>query len=403
MTYGRAAISAPVGGLLITALLWWAGASAHALYLPGTVDVLGGQSAAELQRWLTPWSYDSPASLRFGPEVSGGIGDPAGTDGTRYLALYRTALQIRFGAVFVFFVAGVLLLVRRLPPVHSRWFATLSAVWAWGLVAGTLAVTVSAPWLIASQGHGSYRLLPQLASVISSGRQILVVTALVTAVGTVLVARVTAKGADAPVQEAVSARTARLAATVGTAVVAVSLVVLSHQSVAARLQSISLHNGLLAEPGDLLRQWLLLGAWTGPAGTPLGDWLLYRGADVLLLAVVWWALWRLPLLLTRATVPAMALGAVCATVLGLLASQLLRMATDGTGLHWGLIHLPAGIGDGVPAALTFGLVAGGAAAVTLRLAADRAEATGAMASTQGSARSQEQNDRTVPGPRSDNS
>lgn len=59
--------------------------------------------------------------------------------------------------------------------------AAFLALWVWGLVAGTLAVTVSAPWLIAAWGHGSYRFLPQLASAISSGRQILVLTALVAA------------------------------------------------------------------------------------------------------------------------------------------------------------------------------------------------------------------------------
>jgi hypothetical protein len=355
----------------------------HALHLQGAVDVLGGQAAAELGRWLMPWSYDPPASVRLGTDVSG-------ADSTRYLALYHTAMQIRFCAVFVFFVPGALFLVRRLPPVHGRLTAALLAVWAWGLVAGTLAVTVSAPWLIASHGHGSYRFLPQLASVISSGRQIVVVAALVAAVGTVLVARVTVKGADVPVREAVPKRAARLAATVGTAVVAVSLVVLSHQSVAARIQTFSPHDGLFSEPGELLRQWLLLGAWTGPTGVPLDDWLLYGTAEVLLLAVVWWALRRLPVLLTRATVPAMAVGAVCATVLGLLASQLLRMAMGGTGLRWGVLHLSAGLGDGVPAALTFGLVAGAAAAVTLRLAVGRTETAGATASVQRSARPQEQ-------------
>lgn len=46
MEHRRAAIPALVGGLLLTALLWWAGASTQALYLPGTVDVLGGRAAA---------------------------------------------------------------------------------------------------------------------------------------------------------------------------------------------------------------------------------------------------------------------------------------------------------------------------------------------------------------------
>ncbi|MFE3944463.1 hypothetical protein ACFXPV_21675 [Streptomyces sp. NPDC059118] len=383
MTYRRAAIPAVVGGLLLTALLWWAGASAQALRLPGTTDALGGRAAAELERWLTPWSYDPPASVRFGIGVSGGIGDPAGADGSHYLSLYTTTLQIRFAAVFAFFVPVAMLLIRRLPPVHGRMPAALLAVWAWGLVAGTLAVTVSAPWLIASQGRGSYRFLPQLAGVISSGRQVLVVAALVAAVSTVLIARISARGAGPLPRKAVPARAARLSATVGTVVIALSLVVLSYQPVAAALQRVSPGVGLLAEPGDLLRQWLLLGAWSGPAGVPIGDWLLYRAADVLLLAVVWWALRWLPALLTRATVPAMAAGAVCATVLGLLASQMLRVATDGTGLRWGLESLFSTIGDGVPAALTCGLVAGVVAAVTLRVAMDRTERVDAPGPDQG--------------------
>ncbi|WP_406424407.1 hypothetical protein [Streptomyces sp. NBC_01589] len=386
MTYRRAAIPALAGGLLLTALLWWAGASAQALHLPGTTGVIGGQAAAELERWLAPWSYDPPASVQVGAEVSGGIGDTAETDSTRYLALYATALQIRYFAVFAFFVPVALLLVRRLPPAHGRTTAALLAVWAWGLVAGTLAVTVSAPWLIASQGHGSYRFLPQLASAISSGRQVLVATALVAAAGTVLAARVTAKGAGPLPLAVVPARAARLAATAGTATIALSLVVLSYQPVAATLQTVSPDGGLFAEPGDLLRQWLLLGGWAGPAGAPLGDWLLHHAADVLLLATVWWALRRLPGLLTRATVPTMAIGAVCATVLGLLASQLLRVTTDGAGRRWELLSRFAGVGDGVPAALTCGLVAGVAAAMTLRVAVGRAETPDTTASVQDPAR-----------------
>ncbi|MCF1593310.1 hypothetical protein [Streptomyces muensis] len=379
MEYRRAAIPALIGGVLLTLLLWWAGASTQALHLPGTADALGGRIAAEFERWLTPWSYDPPASVRFGAGASGEIGEPAGADGTRYLELYATALQIRFAAVFAFFVPGALLLLRRLPPVPGRLLAALLAVWGWGLVAGTLAVTVSAPWLIAAQGHGSYRFLPQLASVISSGRQILVLTALVAAAATVLAARVTAKGAGPAPQEVVPARAARLAATAGTAMIALSLVVLSYQSVAAALQTAFTGSGLFAEPGDLLRQWLLLGAWAGPTGASLGDWLLYRVVDVLLLAMVWWALRRLPALLTRATVPAMAVCAVCVTVLGLLATQLLRVVLDGSSLRWDLLYLSGGLGGGVPAALIWGLVAGTAATVTLRLAVGHAETTGAGA------------------------
>jgi hypothetical protein len=65
----------------------------------------------------------------------------------------------------------------------------------------------------------------------------------------------------------------------------------------------------------------------------------------------------------------MAVATVCATVLGLLASQLLRIATDSTSMSYGLLQAFAGLGGGIPAALTFGLAAGAAAAVTLRLAA----------------------------------
>ncbi|MDX3548410.1 hypothetical protein PV733_42565 [Streptomyces europaeiscabiei] len=373
MTYRRAAIPAVVGGLLLTALLWWAGASESALRLQGSTDVLGAQAAADLERWLAPWSYDPPASSQLGAAV-GGVGDTFQSDSSRYGSLYSTALQIRFAAVLAFFVPGALLLVRRLPPVRGRLTAALLAVWAWGVVAGTLAVTVSAPWLIASQGHGSYRFLPQLAGVISSGRQVLVATALVAAVATVLVARVTAQGAGPLPREVAPARAARLAATAGTAVIALSLVVLSHQSVAATLQTAFSGGGLLSEPGDLLRQWLLLGAWSGPAGTPLGDWLLYRALDVVLLAVVWWSLRLLPGLLTRAGVPALAVGAVCATVLGLLTSQFLRMLVDGTQLRWDLT-VAAGFGDGIPAALTWGLVAGVTTALTLRVAVARTRTT----------------------------
>ncbi len=50
----------------------------------------------------------------------------------------------------------------------------------------------------------------------------------------------------------------------------------------------------------------------------------------------------------------MAVGAVCVTVLGLPASQLLRMALDDEGLRRGLLYLAGGLGGGVPAALTCG-------------------------------------------------
>jgi hypothetical protein len=67
----------------------------------------------------------------------------------------------------------------------------------------------------------------------------------------------------------------------------------------------------------------------------------------------------------------MAAGAVCATVLGLLASQVLRMAVDDTAAVWGPVHMLSPLGTGVPAALTVGVTAGLAALATLHLAGDR--------------------------------
>lgn len=184
--------------------------------------------------------------------------------------------------------------------------ATVLALWAWGPVAGTLAVTFPAPWLLTARGHGSYRIPPQSAGVISSGGPAMVRAALVAAFVTVVPAWITAEGEDPPPRREIPSRAARLAASVETAVVALSLVGLSCVSVAAWLQTSFDGGGILSEPGDLLREWLLLGSWTGPATTPLGDWLLYRAADVLLPAVVWWSLRPLPGLLTRATLPTMA-------------------------------------------------------------------------------------------------
>ncbi|MFF4548496.1 hypothetical protein [Streptomyces sp. NPDC001435] len=374
MAYRRALIPALVGGLLITLLLWWAGASDLALQLRGSTSVFDVQSASELRRWLAPWSYDPPMTLLSDGPVDAGTSGGEGTalsGGTQYAGLYVTALQIRFVAVFVFFLAGALLLVRRIPPTQGRTPATLLALWAWGPVAGTLAVTVSAPWLIASRGHGSYRFLPQLAGVIASSGPVVVFVSLMTAPLTVLVASVAARGEEPLPRRSVPPRAARLAASVGTGVIAVSLVFLSYQSVAAWIQTSFSGAGLWSEPGDLLREWLLLGSWTGPTTTPLGDWLLYRVADVVMLAVVWWALRLLPGLLTRTTVPAMAAGAVCATVLGLLASQVLHMTMDDTATVWGPVYVFSKLGDDVPAAVTFGITAGIAALVTLRLAGDR--------------------------------
>ncbi|MFB6614477.1 hypothetical protein ACIGFK_01045 [Streptomyces sp. NPDC085524] len=373
MTYRRAAIPALAGGLVITALLWWAGASTEALHLAGSNGVFGIEVAAELGRWLAPWSYEPTPIVPLGD-----AGQPGGTGGD-YLSLYTTAAQVRFAALFAFFALGALPLIRRLPPVQGRMTVSLLMVWAWGTVAGMLAMTVSAPWLIASMGHGSYRVLPQLSNVIASGRQMPVVAALVAAAVTVLVARMAAEGAGPVPQNIVPERATRLAATVGTTVIAVSLVVLSYQPVAAEIQMFSPFDGMFSEPGELLRQWLLLGYWDVPGSGQIGRWLLYRTADVLLLAVVWVALRRLPVLLTRTTLPAMALGAVGATVLGLLASRLLRIAMDASDAPYGVPQLFGSLGTGIPAAVLFGLAAGAAATVALRKAVGRAEAAGVAA------------------------
>ncbi|MFE1923713.1 hypothetical protein ACFW91_14235 [Streptomyces asoensis] len=368
MTYRRAVIPALVGGLLITLLLWWAGSSAQALQLRGAGGVFDIDSMNELRRWLAPWSYDPSLPALSGAPAGG---DPASGAATRYTDLYRTGMQIRFVVVFAVFVAGALLLVRRIPPTRGRTPATVLALWAWGPVAGTLAVTLSAPWLIASRGNGSYRLLPQLAGVAASSGPVVVFVSLVTALLTVAVARVTAKGEEPAPRQSVPPRAARLAASVGTAVIALSLVVLSYERVAAAIQTSFGGSGLLSDPGDLLRQWLLLGGWSGPGTAPLGDWLLYRATDALMLAVVWWALRLLPGMLTRTTVPGVVAGAICATVLGLLVSRLLLTAIDGTVGVWGPVHLFSRLGEGVPAAVNFGVVAGLAAFVTLRLAQGR--------------------------------
>ncbi|MER8029247.1 hypothetical protein ABTZ78_09830 [Streptomyces bauhiniae] len=357
MTWGRAAIPALVGGLLLTALLWWAGAGTDALHLQGSTDLLGGEAVSDLQQWLAPWAYDPPQPAQFA----------ADGDGTYYLDLFHTARQIRFGALFVFFTVGALYLMRWLPPVAGRVPAALLTLWAWAQVSAMLAVTVSAPWQIAAYGHGSYRFLPNLAGVMTGGRQLAVLVGLVAAAATVLVGRATAQGAGPLPRREVPARAARLAATAGTAVIVLSLLVLSYQRVATAIQTAPYGGGFFSEPGDLLREVLLLGAWSGPAGTPVGDWLLARLSDVLVLAVVWWALRLLPGLLTRATVPAMAVGAVCATVLGLVAGQLLRVATVGGGMKWGLRYIVGNLGAGLSAALLWGLIAGAVAAVTLRL------------------------------------
>ncbi len=365
MEYRHAAIPAVAGGLMLTLLLWWAGASADALDLDGATGALGTETVNALRSWLNPWAYDP----RPGASVA------ATADGASYLALRDTAMQIRFVAVFLFYAAGALLLVRRLPAERGRVWQALLALWAWGVVAGTLAVTVSAPWMIASGGRGSYRFLPQLAALASAGRTVLVPLALAAAAWTVFVTRVALRNTEPQPREDVPARTAVVTATVGTAVVAVSVVLLSYQANAARIQTMFTGGGFLGEPGDLLRQWLLLSAWSGPSGAGLWDWLLVLFGDVLLLAVVWCALRWLPGMLTRVSVPAMAVCTVCAVVLGLLARHLWRVvAVDGGTTSWHLLRAASGLGEGTSAAVLWGTLAGVTATVVLRVTGRGAEA-----------------------------
>ncbi|MFZ4186034.1 hypothetical protein [Streptomyces pseudogriseolus] len=364
MEYRHAAIPAVAGGLMLTLLLWWAGASADALDLDGATGALGIETANALRSWLFPWAYD--------PQAGASVAVTA--DGAGYLALHDTAMQIRFVAVFLFYAAGAVLLVRRLPAERGRVRQALLALWAWGVVAGTLAVTVSAPWLIASGGRGSYRFLPQFAALSSTGRTVLVPLALAAAAWTVFVTRLASKNGEPQPRGDVPARAAVVAASAGTAVVAVSVVVLSYQANAARIQTMFTGGGFLSEPGDLLRQWLLFGAWNGPSGVGLWDWLVVRFGDVLLLAVVWCALRWLPGMLTRVSVPAMAAGTVCAVVLGLLVRHLWLVAAGGRTSAWHLLQAASGLGEGTSAAVLWGTLAGVTATVVLRVAGRRTEA-----------------------------
>ncbi|NGO81843.1 hypothetical protein G6045_40295, partial [Streptomyces sp. YC504] len=348
MTYGRAVTGALAGGVALAVLLWWAGASVDALQLPGATGQFGIDGVRILGGWLGPWTYEVPAEL-------GASGDPS--DLERYRGLYETAMQIRYGVLFVCFLAGALFLIRRLPPVGARriWMSFL-AVWAWCLVSGTLAVSLSAPWAIAARGSGSYRFLPNLASSMASGHQLVVGAGLVAAAVTVIVAGLAARGAQPVPQNVVRTGAARLAASLGTAVIAVSLIVLSYQRVAAAIQEA----GASAEAGDLARQLLLLGIWSAPSDGMSTTWLLYRAADALVLVVVWFALRLLPALLTRATFPALMAYGVCVTIFGLLCGQVVRAVVDGPDPYGGLNRW-SGMGAGVPAAVVFGALAGAVA------------------------------------------
>ncbi|MFI6941234.1 hypothetical protein ACIBI4_18315 [Streptomyces sp. NPDC050418] len=354
MTYRRAVVPALTGGLVLAALLWWAGASAQALHLPGGTELFGPRGMARLQEWLAPWAYEVPERIgQYG----------ATSDAERYRGLYETGMQIRYGAVFAAFVVGALVLMRRLPPADGRRFwASYFLVWAWCAVAGVFASAASAPWLIASYGNGSYRFLPQLAGSIGNGLQIVIVAGIAVALVTVVIGAIAAQRPVA--QNVVPARAARWAAALGTLVVAVSVVGLSYDKVVIEIQE----RGAEAEAGELLRRLLLLGLWAAPGDGDIGTWLLLRLADVALLAVVWWVLRILPGLLTRATLVAMTVGAIGATVLGLLVSQLVRALTQlGRGEDGVWLNLSAALGERLPAALTFGFLAGLVATLAVRV------------------------------------
>ncbi|MFF8596952.1 hypothetical protein ACF061_37145 [Streptomyces sp. NPDC015220] len=161
--------------------------------------------------------------------------------------------------------------------------------------------------------------------------------------------------------------TTRLAATLGTAVVAFALIVLSNDRVAGHIQTAFGGGGRLSEPGDLLRQWIQLSAWTMPTGSAFGHWLLYRLGDVALLVLVWWGLRLLPVLLDRVTYPAYALGAVAATTLGVEVSEIWTSLLSYQGSTAGPLLYYVSTGSGVSAALVFGILAGCVSALTVRL------------------------------------
>ncbi|KFG01633.1 hypothetical protein IQ62_05670 [Streptomyces scabiei] len=107
------------------------------------------------------------------------------------------------------------------------------------------------------------------------------------------------------------------------------------------------------------------------------------GGGLLLTALLWWAGTSESALLLQGSTDV--LGAQAATDLErrlapwsydptLLTSQFLRMLVDGTQLCWDLT-VAAGFGDGIPAALTWGLVAGVTSALTLRVAVARTRTT----------------------------
>ncbi|MFE0805276.1 hypothetical protein [Streptomyces sp. NPDC058812] len=280
-------------------------------------------------------------------------------------------MRVRYAALVLFFSCGALPLLRRLSGRGVRRAAVcMAAVWGWGIAAAMLAVTVSAPWMIASGGSATFRLLPGLASAMSQGRELPVGAALVAAAAATGLMTLLRREARPETRPALpTPATARLAATLGTAAVAFALVVLSNDRVAGRIQTGSGAGGRLSEPGDLLRQWVQLSAWAMPTSSDMGRWLLYRLGDVALLALVWSGLRLLPGLLDRVTYPAYALGAVAATTLGVEVSEIWNSLLSYQGSTGGPLLYYVSIGSGVSAALVFGILAGCVSALTVRLRA----------------------------------
>ncbi|UOB09646.1 hypothetical protein MQE23_11490 [Streptomyces sp. HP-A2021] len=365
MAYRRALGPALFGALLLAGLLWWAGSSAHALSLPGATRFFGPDQANRLLAWTMPWSTDLPSSTQFTDPV-GAVGH-----GADYAALRESAMQVRYAALVLLFPCGALPLLRRLSGRGvRRAVVTVAALWGWGITAAMLAVTVSAPWMVASGGSATFRLLPGLASAMSQGRELPVGAALVAAAAVTGLMTLLRRETASETRPAVpTTATARLAATLGTVVVAFALIVLSNDRVAGRIQTGFGGGGGLSEPGDLLRQWVQLSAWTMPTGSGFGRWLLYRLGDVALLALVWWGLRLLAVLLDRVTYPAYALGAVAATTLGVVVSGLWNSLLSYQGSTGGPLLYYVSVGSGVSAALVFGILAGCASALTVRLRA----------------------------------
>ncbi|MYX44684.1 hypothetical protein GTW59_27020 [Streptomyces sp. SID89] len=363
MTYRRVLGPALFGSLLLAGLLWWAGSSAHALSLPGATRFFGPDQANRLLAWAMPWSTDLPSSNQFA--------DPAGAagHGGDYAALRQTAMRVRYAALVLLFPCGALPLLRRLSGRGAgRAALCVAALWGWGIVAAMLAVAVSAPWMVASGGSAAFRLLPHLASFMSQGRELPVGAALVAAAATTgLMALLRGETTSEPRPAVPTAATARLAASVGTAVVAFALVVLSNDRVAGHIQTAFGGGGRLSEPGDLVRQWVQLSAWTMPTGSAFGHWLLYRLGDVALLVLVWWGLRLLLVRLDGVTYPACALGGAAVTTLGVVVSELWTSLLSYRGSTAGPLLYYVSMGSGVSAALVFGSLAGGAGALTVRL------------------------------------